>query len=230
MAGAGLVALLALAFWTQVIWSNAISMVTVADGQQARNQGRPEEALRLFNRSVDQSPSSAVARMALANALHNGVVREPDFGRQKVLLELADDEIKSVVDRNPLEWRAWFVAGNIGVDFARLNPLRGNQAVSASRTLVEIMPSRWEARLHLAWTLMQVGEHAQSLAVAQEARTLRAAVGNQAGLFYFVEATSLRALGRTEEALVATQRLSQLPDGIRGDYLEQLQRDSERRP
>lgn len=218
----GMAGLFVLVIWIQFVWSNAVAMVTVVEAQVAMDEGNQEEAFRLLGRAVEQAPGSTIVRLAYADALLQGVSGEQDIARQKKLLSRADRQARAVIDRNPLEWRAWFAAGNVAVNLAHLDSFRSSQAISVNQTAVKLMPSRWEARLQLAWAHMQLGNYEQALDVNETARALRATEGAQAGLFYFVEVASLRALGRTAEAQVAMDLLANLPSAAQGGYLQRL--------
>jgi tetratricopeptide (TPR) repeat protein len=222
IAGAVVVALAALVFWSQTIFPHVRSAITLANGQDASDQGRPAEAFLLLQKSVEQSPSSAFAHLTLGAGLRSGAKTEPDAETQRIALERAYAEVRAIINRNPLDGRAWNLAAQIGRDQALIATGVRDQLITDSETLVQLLPSRWEPRLQLAQARGMFGEHALALEAVQEAKALGGTSGKDVGFLFFLEATALRALGRIEEANVVIEQLAGLPDATAQGLLLQL--------
>ena len=210
--GAVIIAVIALGFWSQAVLSNIRSAFTEADALAASSAGRPTDAFLLLQRSVEQAPGWARARLYLGAALRNSARVETEDALQVRVLELAYEEAVAVIDRNPLDERAWSLAAEISGDLAVLDPAFKDQAIEDNLTLVALVPNRWRARLQLAWAYHRLGDQDRALDAITTARALGAADDMFAGFFYYTEARVLRALGRTEEADAVIERLGGYSD------------------
>ena len=216
------VAIISLVFWSQAIFPHVRAALTSADAREAAKQGQAEAAFLLLDRSVSQAPNSALARLSLSGSLLRSVGGESDLGRQRVVLDRAYEEVQAILDRNPLDDRAWARAGEISREIALMDPAMTERAILDNETLAELLPSRWRERVQVAWSLNRLGAHDKALEAVLVAKALIPPSHGGASFLYYVEAKVFQDLGRTEEANLAIENLSAYTSSTAQGLLDEL--------
>jgi hypothetical protein len=76
---------------------------------------------------------------------------EPDPRQQRAVLDCAYAEAQSIINRNPLDDRAWARVGAISREIALIDPSMKDRALQGNETLVELLLSCWRERLQVRW-------------------------------------------------------------------------------
>jgi hypothetical protein len=201
---AGVIAIMIGFIWTHTVANVFISSIIVKNARDNAAAGESQPALEGFQKAINLAPASAVNKFNFASFLAQaGLQVERPIDERIRLLHEADDAIRKVLERNPMDERAWVLHGEYSRGIAVLDSSRREEAVLAAETLVNLMPGFWQPRINQALSLVMIGLPESSLEVVQEAKELRGLESPGAGLIYFVEASAYEALGRKAEAIEA---------------------------
>jgi hypothetical protein len=201
---AGIIALAAGMMWTQTVANVFRSSVVAADARDAGARGQPQLSVRGFRDAINLAPNSAVNHLNLGAIFFNaGLQSERSIEERITFLEAGDEMILAILDRNPLDHRAWSKHGEFLREIAMLDPSRIEEAALAAETLVNLMPGFWQPRTAQALSLVRIGLYEDSLDVVQEAKDIRVLETPGAQLIYFIEASAYEELDRDAEAIEA---------------------------
>ena len=213
--GASVVALVLLVFWVQAVAANVQSARVLAQAHQAASAGLAQRSIELYSKARDIAPAAPLPRLGLANALFDAAGREGDGQEKLQPLRAAYLEVRSVLDRNPLDRRARVRAAEFQRELSIVEPDDQEQAIRDNQILVELSPASSLAHAALAWSYVQLGRYEQGLETALYAQRLSAATS----LAPFVEATALQGLGRTDEAIAAAKKSLAISPFTRAQHL-----------
>lgn len=201
---AGIIAIALAMMWMQTVANVVRSSVLASDARDASIEGQSQLGIQGFRDALDLAPSSAINHLNLAQIFFNaGLQGERTIEERITLLEAADEKILAILDRNPLDHRAWTRHGEYLRELAALDPSRIEEAVLAAETLVDLMPGFWQPRTAQALSLVRIGLYEDSLDVVQEAKDIRVLETDGAQLIYFIEASAYEELDRDAEAIEA---------------------------
>ena len=204
LALAGIIAIAAAMMWMQTVANVLRSSVLASDARDASIGGQSQLGIQGFRDALDLAPNSAVNHLNLAQMFFNaGLQGERSVQERITLLEASDEMILSILDRNPLDHRAWTRHGEYLRELAALDPSRIEDAALAAETLVNLMPGFWQPRTAQALSLVRIGLYEDSLDVVQEAKDIRVLETDGAHLIYFIEASAYEELDRDAEAIEA---------------------------
>ncbi|MDA0991888.1 MAG: O-antigen ligase family protein, partial [Verrucomicrobia bacterium] len=204
LALAGVIVLSAGVMWTQtvanVFWSSMIG----ADARDAAAAGRSQEALEKFRNAVEMAPDSAVNNLNLAALFFQAGLQGNRTKEERIdFLQAADDVILKILDRNPLDHRAWSRHGEYLREIAALDSSLQDEAALAAETLVDLMPGFWQPRTAQALALVRIGLFEAGLEVVQQAKDIRVLETPGAQFIYFIEASAYEELERFDDAIEA---------------------------
>jgi O-antigen ligase len=236
LAGTGAFAIVALVFWNTAVLTpvrGAIAMGSTAHEQAdlaaARQTGDVNQVARAMDRLIDATidavetdGSSAIARMALGQALFDRALIEGSNTVRTRQLEQAYLQAQAVLERNPLDQRAWSRAGEFRRELAVSDRGSASIALYDSQVLVALLPGFWQAYTSLAWAYLRLEDPENSLEQLVLAKELAVASSNRPELWllYYVEALALDALGRSDEAIAAArQSIAQLRNAYAMQFL-----------
>jgi O-antigen ligase len=239
LAGLGVIGLVALVLWFVIVWSPLAASVNsgavdtleqrMAVAQQSGDiaglVSARDAIIDVKERSVGLDGGSALSRMGVAQGLFDRGLLENDVRTKLSLFSQAYRWALSVLERNPLDHRAWSRAA----EFHReLGALRDEPAITSAReTLVlsRLLPGFWQAHTGLAWSYARRGEFEAALPPVEVAREL---IGSQPdntelAFYYYTRAITMQGLGRDEEAITAAQHAFRLqPVSFVLDLLHEL--------
>ena len=206
VAGAAAATLVLIGFWVQAVVVYPVSARVGARATEAAKAGDSQGALDLYIEARNIAPDLPVNRMRLSQALFGAAGRATDEDRSS-LVEQAYEEMQAVLQRNPLDHRAWSRAGEylreLSADSDAVSPADG---VRDSQILVQLMPGFWQPQMALAWSYVRLGAYEEGLRAVARAKALAATTGrDDAQLVHYVEAVALENLGRIDEAVVAAE-------------------------
>ena len=224
VAGAATVALVVLGFWFQAVVVYPVSARVGARASEAEAAGDAQRAIGLYEDARNIAPDLPVNRFRLSQSLFSASGGATGEDRLS-LMQQAYDEMQAVLDRNPLDHRAW----SRSADYLRELSIAAGDVSSAdairdAEILVRLMPGFWQAQAALASSYVRLGGYEEGLQAVARAKELSATSGRpDIHLVYYVEAQALQALGRIDEAIQAAEtsiRLRRNPLAQR--LLEQL--------
>jgi hypothetical protein len=215
--GAAAVSLAALVLWWQGAVPEVTSAVTAASALSSAQDGDGREAARAVVRAAGQS-ANPFNRLGLANGLINQQRLETGVAEKTALLDIALDHANAVLERNPMDERAWSTVIVIGNERSLLDASYGEDALRDSAALMALYPGFWQPRLKMATTLVRQGRYEDALDFVMQAKSRG---GERNVGVVFLEAVSLRALGRSDEAAAVHERL----ENYKGDAARLLQQN-----
>lgn len=203
---AGAIAILAMTLWSQAIVNQVWAAVVSADAQVAAADGLTQKSVDLSQRAIDIAPSAPIYKINLGEiyfqlGTQNGRALEERID----LLEKAGALAGQVLQRNPLDHRAWSRSGEYQRELAALVPSNAELAVRDNTILVNLMPGFWQARTALAWAYVRVQDYESALVTVQASKDIRVLESAGAHLAYYIQATALERLGRADEARAAAR-------------------------
>ena len=206
VAGAAVVVVAVIAVWSISVVPYVVSARVGVQADQAARRGEGQRSIDLYVKARDIAPDLAVHRLRLAQALFGRsgqVAKEERAGA----IEGAYQELQAVLDRNPLDHRAWGRASEFLHELAVVNAdVRPEEAVRSADVLVQLMPGFWQAHTALALSYVRLGAYEEGLRVAKVARALS---GNskvpELHFLYYVLAVAYEGLGRTDDARTAAK-------------------------
>ena len=196
--------LLVVFVWSQTVYSYVAAAVTDRDARSVQAAGQFDEAERRFRQAIDLAPDAPAHRINLGQLFFARGTQATEARENKVnWLQRATVLVEGIIDRNPLDQRAWSRLSEYERELAVLVPTVQAQALHSNLLLVELMPGFWQARTGLAWAYIRLGRHEDALRVVQEAKDVRVLESSGANLIYYIQAWALEGLGRIEEAKAA---------------------------
>ena len=225
VAGAAVVVATVIAVWSISVVPYVASARVALQADQATKAGEVQRAIDLYTRARDIAPDLGVNRLRLGEVLLSASGRVADEERAQAIQD-AYAEVKAVLDRNPLDHRAWSRAGEFLRELAVVTgdvPLK--EAVRASEIFLQLMPGFWQAHAALAWSYVRLGAYEEGLRVADEALALSANSTALADthLVLYTSALAYEGLGRVDDAIDAAKRsVSQKPNPSAQQLLDRL--------
>ena len=166
-------------------------------------------------------------RLQRSELLFNSVGQVTEAERP-ALVQSAYEDMAAVLDRNPLDHRAWARAGEYLRELSIMtDDIPQAEAARDSEVLVQLMPGFWQPHAALAWSYVRLGRYEEGLGTVATAKALSATANPRPDthLLHFVEAVALRNLGRLDESLLAAQRsINERPNAPAQELIEQLTR------
>lgn len=201
---ASIVAIFAGVMWTQTVANVFRSSMIAADARDAGNAGQSQTSVDKFRDSINLAPNSAVNNLNLGALFFNaGLQGDRGVEERITFLEAADETIRTILARNPLDHRAWSRHSEYLREIAALEPSRVEEAAVAADTLARLMPGFWQPRTAQALSLVRIGLHEKALEVVQQAKDIRVLETPGAQFIYFIEASAYEELDRDAEAIEA---------------------------
>ena len=94
--------------WWQAVLSPLVSLTYASDALQAAARGEVAQSLASFESAINWSPGVAVNYIGLTSYLIQGIPPEElGFSGTRNVLAAADSAMIAVLERNPLDYRAW---------------------------------------------------------------------------------------------------------------------------
>lgn len=211
-----------------VVWVNGVypHPVAAAKAHDAQVSGNPTTTIELYREASDLVPSSAVIRLRLGQSLFRFGSAQPDPSERLRLYAEAANEIQRIIDRNPLDHRAWGRLAEIQREMAVTDEKYADEAIRTGTLLADLMPGFWQPRTALAWSYARIGDYEGALAATTIAKQLSADSGNPAEscFLHYVEAFALQGLDRIEDAIIAANRsIELLPNTGAQELLKNLE-------
>ena len=208
LGAAAAVASAVLVLWLPAVFAHANAAITAADARSAGQAGQGERAFDLLTEARDLAPSASTIHLGLGQGLLDAGSRQEDPEQKAGLLEQAYQEAQAVLERNPLNQRAWQLAGEVQRELARVRPERTDEAIHDNQVRVALLPGFWQARAGLAWAYVELELFEDGLAAVAVAKELAVSgsAGSAAHFVHYLEALALQGLGRRAEAIAAAQR------------------------
>ena len=123
-----------------------------------------------------------------------------------ILLNSAYEQAQMILDRNPMDHRAWTRALEVKRELAVYDGALADDAIHDAETLVNLIPGFWQARTALAMSFVRLGRFEQALSAVEMAKDRNAMDSEGGYLTLYIEAVALRALGRNEDAIEAAKQ------------------------
>ena len=221
---AGFVSVFALVLWSQTIVNQIQAAVVATEAQVAGRTGQISKAIELNQKAIERAPSAPIHKINLGELYFQlGTQASRPVEERVANLQKAYVLAKEVVERNPMDHRAWSRSGEYQRELAVLIPSDSAQAVYDNSVLVNLMPGFWQARTALAWAYVRVQEYEEALATVQDAKDIRILESAGAHLAYYIQAAALERLGRADDARAAAHcSLSHHPTNQAIDLLRKL--------
>ena len=195
-------------FWSVSVVPYVVSARIGLQADQATKRGEVQRGIDLYIEARDIAPDLGVNRLRLGQVLFAASGRVADEERAEAI-QNAYGEVRGVLDRNPLDHRAWSRAGEFLRELAVVTgDVPPEEAVRDTEVLVRLMPGFWQSHAALAWSYVRIGEHEEALRVADEAKALSATTTKLADthLLHYVYAVAYEGLGRTDDAILSANR------------------------
>ena len=225
VAGAAAVVVAVVVVWSVSVVPSVVSARVGLLADRATGAGEVQRGLDLYERARDIAPDLAVNRLRLGQVLYAASGRVADEDRAEAI-QKAYAEVRAVLDRNPLDHRAWSRAGEYLRELAvATGGVPPAEAVRDTEVLVQLMPGFWQAHAALAWSYVRIGEYERALQVADDAKalSLTTTVYADTHLLYYVYAVAYEGLGRTEDAIKAARTsIRRRPNTAAQQLLERL--------
>ncbi|MEE8519483.1 MAG: tetratricopeptide repeat protein [Dehalococcoidia bacterium] len=203
--------ILVIAFWSLAVLPYLSSAITARNAQELLEAGNIQAGVNLYRDAVAQAPDAPILHLRVSQATFQAAAVDPDPENRITLLTFANEEVAKVLERNPLDHRAWSRSGEfqrelaIAQDNVTLASVRGNQ------TLVGLMPGFWQSWSALAYAYFRIGEYELAASVADESIGIANGVAGSS-FSHYVRAASLEGLGRFDEAVEAANESIRLRD------------------
>jgi O-antigen ligase len=222
---AGATAIVVLVFWWQTVLVHVRADSLAAQARTASEAGQLSKAYTLYRQAVDRSPSSTFPRVVFVQSLIDSSQAQGEPVDQVAMLRDARSILQVLLDRAPLDYRAWSIASKIGSNLASLDPELVTDALRTDRTTAALRPGYRPAQEDLAATLLMLDQYEEALSVVRSARGLASITIDPRGEYLsFIEVLALRGLGRTDEAypiaLVLSERRSLYGLGLTQEHYE----------
>ena len=203
---AGAVAVIIGVLWSQTVVNEVRSAFIVRDATDAVARGEFKEAVNLYRRAIEVSPTAPIGRLKLGQLYMDlALGGEGELDQRVDLLQEATATVVPIFRRNPLEHRAWSRVGEFQRELAAMVPGQAADAIYRNQVLVNLMPGFWQARTALAWSLVQLDQFEAGLRVVQEAKDIEVLDSDGAYLAYYIQGAALRGLGQADEARAAAR-------------------------
>lgn len=201
LAVATVIGLVALVAWWQLVAGPLAVSSLAARAEVASASGHPTRAGELLESAVKSYPTSAIPRLLLGRGLLLGSRAASTLESRIAGLEEALGVVEGAFDRNPMDYRAWVMAGKITQELAALDPAQyGGHAIATAERTAALLPGYRDPREQLALTLLVAGEYDRAIEVAAGARGLAATTDPDGVYLDYITAKSLVRSGRAEEA------------------------------
>jgi O-antigen ligase len=222
---AGTTAIVVLAFWWQTVLLHVRADSLAAQARTASESGQLSKADTLYRQAIDRSPSSTFPRVVLVQSLIDSSQAPGEPIDQVAMLQEARSILQVLLDRVPLDYRAWSIASTIDSNLVGLDPALIADALRTNRTTAALRPGYRPAQEELATTLLMLDQYEEALSVVRSARGLASITIDPRGAYLsFIEVLALRGLGRTDEAypiaLVLSERRSLYGLGLTQEHYE----------
>jgi hypothetical protein len=194
--------------WTEVVLEDAYGARLAARAHEASSVGEVAQADDLLSEAIALSPGAAVSRLGLADRMLDHALTAPTPLAQVEALAVALQQTNAVLDRNPLDARAW--GRSVRVKAMLDSLIEGDFADAALQdalTLAALYPGFWEPRVEVAAMRLLTGDAPGALDDMRAARLL----GAEGPPVAFAEAMALLADDQIDAAQDAARRL--LDDG-----------------
>ena len=198
-------------FWYQNVATQFAAAFIADDAQRATvaagdDPSQAQVALELFHEALAHSPSDANYRIGLSNVFFGAALGASDAERRIMLLNSAYEQAQMILDRNPMDHRAWTRALEVKRELAVYDGALADDAIHDAETLVNLVPGFWQARTALAMSFVRLGRFEQALSAVEMAKDRNAMDSEGGYLTLYIEAVALRALGRNEDAIEAAKQ------------------------
>lgn len=204
LVGAGLVALVLVFTWNEIVLEDAYAARLAAQAHAASVAGDTARSDELLREAISLSPGAAVTRLGLADRMFDRALVAPSPLAQAEALVAALHETTAVQARNPLDGRAWARSVRInGTLDALIEGGFAEDALRDSLTLAALYPGFWQPRLEVAATRLLLGDPVGALQDVGIAKSL----GAEGPSVLFVEAMGLLAVGQRSEARAVADQL-----------------------
>lgn len=212
IAAVSVFAILALAFWVVAVVSPVRAAFIVADAAGLEGQGSVDAAVGRYIDARDVHFASAITHLRLAQALFNAAQGTGVQEDREDLLGQAQAEIDVLMERNPLDHRAWSRVAEIQRELFFIDPGGPEQGDYNSQVLTALLPGFWQSQAGLAFTYTRLGEHQLALDAVARAKDLSSTFSTVGDLniLHFIEALALKGLGLDDEAIAAATRSMEL--------------------
>lgn len=195
------VGLVATVLWWQVVVGPLSVSSLAAKAEVASESGQPVRAGDLLESAVESYSTSAIPRLLLGRGLLLGSRAASTLESRIAGLEEALGVVEGAFDRNPMDYRAWVLAGKITQELAALDGARfGERAVSIAERTAALLPGYRDPREQLALTLLVAGEFQRAIDVAGSAKGLAATTDPDGVYLDYITAKALVRSGRADEA------------------------------
>ncbi|MCH8199650.1 MAG: O-antigen ligase family protein, partial [Chloroflexi bacterium] len=179
VAGAAAVVAAVIAFWSVSVVPYVVSARVGLQADQAARRGEGQLSLDLYTQARDIAPDLAVNRLRLAQALFSAAGRVGGEERAEAV-QLAYGEARAVLDRNPLDHRAWSRAGGLRQGLAALTGgVSPSEALRDGEVLAQIMPGFWQIHAELAWSYVRLGGYEEGFEAVTRVKELNATGGRE---------------------------------------------------
>jgi O-antigen ligase len=198
-------------FWYQNVATQFAAAFVADDAQRATvaagdDPSQAQVALELFQEALARSPSDATYRIGLSNVFYGAALGASDAERRMILLNSAYEQTQMILDRNPMDHRAWTRALEVKRELAAYDGALVADAIHDAETLVNLIPGFWQARTALAASFVRLGRFEEALNAVKMAKDRNAMDFEGGHLTLYIEAVALRALGRNEDAIAAAKQ------------------------
>ena len=198
---AGLVAVVAMWVWIGVVLPPVRASAVAADGASLLRHGEINAGIEKYQQAQRIEPSYSRTHIAFAELLLDARFRVQDPVQQLAAATAGYQQIELLLERNPLDLRAWELGRVLTREMALLDEAHEPLAIRVAETTVALRPGSSHALIGLAWSYFVLGEFDRALSAIRDAKL--ADGGEASSLAYFVEAKALQAQGRVAEALAA---------------------------
>jgi len=213
-----LTAVAALFFWSQAVYSHVSAAVQSATlGDQA--------TLQDYERLQSSAPQAAINHLRLGNALFSLALRENSATAGIEILNAAIAAVQPVLDRNPMDHRAWSRISEFRRELAFVDRELSDQAIHDNFVLSQLMPGFWQSQLALSWAYVKLERWEEALIELDHAVDLTERSGDpgNAGMVPYLRAVTYQKLNRNDEAVAeAARSFDMTPSGEARDLLQQL--------
>ena len=198
-------------FWYQNVATQFAAAFIADDAQRATvaagdDPSQAQVALELFREALARSPGDATYRIGLSNVFYGAALGASDAERRMIMLNSAYEQAQMILDRNPMDHRAWTRALEVNRELAAYDGALADDAIHDAKTLVNLVPGFWQARTALAMSFVRLGRFEEALSAVKMAKDLNAMDFEGGNLTLYLEAVALRALGRNEDAIEAAKQ------------------------
>jgi O-antigen ligase/tetratricopeptide (TPR) repeat protein len=212
---AALTAVVAVFFWTQTVYSHVSGAVQSAEiGDLA--------TLQDYERLQASAPDAAINHLRFGNALFKLALRESSATVRIEILNAAVAAVQPVLDRNPMDHRAWSRISEIRRELAFVDRELSEEAIHDNFVQSQLMPGFWQSQLALSWAYVKLERWDEALVELDHAVDLTERSGDpgNASMVPYLRAVTYQNLDRNDEAVAEAARSFDLtPSGKARDLL-----------